>query len=55
MGANFLHNGFPQCVQMNSGFPAARIYVHEPGQPRPAWAASEFVWNAARKQFKESH
>ena len=53
-GAVFLHNGFPQCVEMNSGFPAARIYVQEPGQPRPAWATHEFVWNAAHSQLEET-
>ncbi|HTR39548.1 MAG TPA: glycosyltransferase family 39 protein [Bryobacteraceae bacterium] len=53
-GAVFLHNGFPQCVEMNSGFPAARIYIQEPGQLRPAWATHEFVWNAALSQLEET-
>jgi len=40
-GAVFLRNGFPQCVEMNSGVPAWRI------QDRPESGASEFIWNEA--------
>lgn len=40
-GAVFLQNGFPQCMEMNTGVPASRIQEHaEPG-------AREFVWNEA--------
>lgn len=53
-GAVFLHNGFPQCVEINSGFPAARIFVRETNQPHPAWATGEFVWNAANNRLEMS-
>lgn len=53
-GAVFLHNGFPQCVEMNSGFPASRILLREPWDPHPAWAAKEYVWNDAHQRFEES-
>ncbi|HUO31870.1 MAG TPA: glycosyltransferase family 39 protein [Bryobacteraceae bacterium] len=53
-GAVLLHNGFPQCVEMNSGLPAARILVRDARDPRPSWARSEFVWNAARNQLEET-
>ena len=38
-GAVFLQNGFPQCVEMNTGVPAWRI------QEQPESGTSEFTWN----------
>jgi len=45
-GVYFLGNGFPECVEMNSGQPMRRVYVtgRSPGVP-PA-NARWFVWNA---------
>ena len=52
-GAAFLHNGFAQCVEMNSGFPAARIQVREPSdQSRPVGDVREFVWSEARGRLE---
>lgn len=45
-GVVFLQNGFPQCVEMNSGVPAWRI------QGRPESGASEFVWNKATDKIE---
>jgi hypothetical protein len=47
-GAVFLQNGFPQCVEMNSGVPAARIQsqASEPG-------VREFVWSEAHGRMEE--
>lgn len=50
MGAAFLSNGFPQCVEMNSGVPAWRIRdagVAESG-------AHQFVWNEAAGRIEEA-
>ncbi len=44
LGVVFLANGFPECVAMNSGIPAARIQVANVGQ-KPASAARVFSWN----------
>ncbi len=44
LGTVFLYNGFPQCVEMNSGVPSARIQTDEfPAPP----GANEFIWNGA--------
>lgn len=44
LGVVFLHNGFPQCVEMNSGVPAARIQTDDSAA---APGANEFIWNEA--------
>ena len=44
-GAVFLRNGFPQCVELNTGVPAWRIQVSDSGVPQPG--AREFHWNGA--------
>jgi hypothetical protein len=44
-GVVFLANGFPQCVQMNTGIPADRIQIQDPSQ-RPAPGA--FAWDDSR-------
>jgi hypothetical protein len=48
MGAVFLKNGFPQCVEMNSGVPADRIQVRERG-------AANFIWNQARGGIEKAN
>lgn len=44
-GVYFLANGFPECVEMNSGQPMGKVFVvgRTPGQPPPN--ARLFVWN----------
>jgi hypothetical protein len=44
MGIVFLANGFPQCVAMNGGVPAARIQIAQFGK-KPASAARVFSWS----------
>jgi hypothetical protein len=44
-GVVFLANGFPLCVQMNTGIPAGRIQIQGPSQ-RPAPGA--FIWDDNR-------
>jgi hypothetical protein len=51
MGAVFLNNGFPQCVEMNSGVPAWRIQVGGAGVQD---GAKEFVWNEAAGRIEEA-
>ncbi len=46
-GAVFLQNGFPQCVEMNSGVPASRI------QMQPVAGAKEYVWNEAHGRVEQ--
>jgi len=52
-GVYFLSNGFPECVQMNSGEAAAR--VHAVGESTDSWpqSARRFVWNPARGRLEE--
>lgn len=52
-GVYFLSNGFPECVEMNSGQPAARL--HLAGAPSEAVppAARRFVWNQERGRLEE--
>ena len=45
-GVFFLLNGFPECVEMNSGQPASRVRVLQQG-------ARLFVWNAERGALEE--
>jgi len=42
-GAVFLQNGFPQCVELNTGVPAWRIQVNDSQVP----GARKFHWNQA--------
>lgn len=48
MGAVFLKNGFPQCVEMNSGVPADRIGVRDR-------AASNFIWSDAHGRIEKAN
>jgi len=47
-GVVFLQNGFPQCVEMNSGVEASRI------QMQPVPGASEFVWNESSRRIESA-
>ena len=52
MGTVFLNNGFSQCVEMNSGVPAARIQVEGTGAAKSG--THEFVWNEATERVEET-
>ena len=45
-GAYFLSNGFAECVQMNSGQPAARVHL-------AAVAGRRFIWNQEQGRLEE--
>jgi hypothetical protein len=48
-GAVFLQNGFPQCVEMNTGVPAERIQMQDlGGEP----GVREFVWSEAHSRIE---
>jgi hypothetical protein len=52
-GTYFLANGFPECVQMNSGQPAARVHLASgSGELAPA-NGRHFVWNPERSRLEE--
>jgi len=51
MGVVFLNNGFPQCVEMNSGVPANRIIAGDPAATPPG--AHQFTWNEATGRLDE--
>jgi hypothetical protein len=48
-GAVFLQNGFPQCVEMNTGVPAERIQMQDLGQEP---GVREFVWSEAHGRIE---
>ena len=50
-GAVFLHNGFPECVEMNSGVPAARIQMQDLGAEP---GVREFVWSEAHGRLEQA-
>jgi hypothetical protein len=50
-GAVFLQNGFPQCVEMNTGVPAGRIQMQDlAGEP----GVREFVWSEAHGRIEST-
>jgi hypothetical protein len=52
-GVYFLSNGFPECVEMNSGEPAARVRVASgSAEPAPP-GARRFVWNHEKGGLEE--
>jgi len=53
-GTVFLHNGFPQCVELNTGVPAARIQVRDQGLASipPQSGVTEFTWNEAHGRIE---
>ena len=52
-GVYFLANGFPECVEMNSGQPMSKVYVvgRSPGLP-PA-NGRHFVWSSPANELRE--
>jgi len=52
-GVYFLSNGFPECVQMNSGQPAARVHVVGGSATVPR-DGRRFVWNRSQGRLEES-
>jgi hypothetical protein len=44
-GVYFLDNGFPECVEMNSGQPMGRVYVVGRSGGDPPAHARQFVWD----------
>jgi hypothetical protein len=55
VGVVFLANGFPECVQMNSGVNRERVKVQDKsGLKDVPRNVRVFVWNDTRHQFQES-
>jgi protein O-mannosyl-transferase len=52
MGTVFLHNGFPQCVEMNSGLAASRIQVADSEAAQPG--AHEFSWDTKTGRLEKT-
>jgi hypothetical protein len=52
-GAYFLSNGFPECVEMNSGLPAARVHVVSGLQEIAPSNGRRFVWNGDHGVLEE--
>ncbi|HUE22500.1 MAG TPA: glycosyltransferase family 39 protein [Bryobacteraceae bacterium] len=52
-GAYFLSNGFPECVEMNSGQPAARVHVLGGPSEGVPLNGRRFVWNSERVHLEE--
>lgn len=52
-GAYFLSNGFPECVEMNSGQPAARVHVVGGTSESVPPNARRFVWNQEQGRLEE--
>jgi hypothetical protein len=52
-GVYFLSNGFPECVELNSGQPAARVRVVGGSAEVATPAARSFVWNRERGVLEE--
>jgi hypothetical protein len=51
-GVYFLSNGFPECVEMNSGQPAARVHVAGESETVPP-GARVFRWNREQSRLDE--
>ncbi|HXM44227.1 MAG TPA: hypothetical protein VN924_23525 [Bryobacteraceae bacterium] len=52
-GAYFLSNGFPECVEMNSGQPAARVHVAGGSAEAIPSNARRFVWDPETGRLEE--
>jgi 4-amino-4-deoxy-L-arabinose transferase-like glycosyltransferase len=52
-GVYFLSNGFQECVEMNSGQPAARVHVVGESAETVPPTARRFDWNRKRGQLEE--
>lgn len=53
-GVYFLSNGFPECVQVNSGQPAARVHLVGAGSQAIPSDGRRFVWNQDEGRLEES-
>ena len=51
-GVYFLSNGFPECVEMNSGQAASRVHLAQSAGELPP-ATRTFVWNQDRGRLEE--
>jgi hypothetical protein len=51
-GVYFLSNGFPECVEMNSGKPAARVHLVSGAEALPT-GARRFDWNPGQGRLEE--
>lgn len=51
-GVYFLFNGFPECVEMNSGQPAARVHVLDGTAVAPP-GVPQFKWNQGQGRLRE--
>ena len=52
-GVYFLSNGFPECVETNSGEPAARVHVVAGSAESVPPTARRFVWNQEQRRLEE--
>jgi hypothetical protein len=52
-GAYFLSNGFAECVEMNSGQPAARVHFVSGSLDAAPRNARRFVWNPEQGRLEE--
>ena len=52
-GVYFLSNGLPECVEMNSGQPAARVHLADAPSVAGPSGARRFVWNQERGRLEE--
>jgi len=52
-GVYFLSNGFPECVEMNSGQPAARVHLMGGSSEAVPPKGRRFVWNPQQGRLEE--
>jgi hypothetical protein len=52
-GVYFLSNGFPECVEMNSGQPAARVHIMGGAAEAVPSAGRRFVWSQDQGRLEE--
>jgi 4-amino-4-deoxy-L-arabinose transferase-like glycosyltransferase len=52
-GVYFLSNGFPECVEMNSGQQAARVHLADGSAESVPLYARRFVWNREQGSLEE--
>jgi hypothetical protein len=52
-GTYFLSNGFPECVEMNSGQPGARVHLLDGSSDAQPHNARRFVWNQEQGRLEE--
>ena len=52
-GVYFLSNGFPECVELNSGQAATRVHLVDGPKETVPTAARHFVWNPTQRRLEE--